>query len=109
MPLVECEHVADRRLFSRRGLVISLSIITLAVSLAARGIHVSFHLKATAQSVSAYAKVQHRDKDASEWVPPAASLCLLWVTEVSSSSEPTEAAHFRLHYDSLYNRPPPAA
>lgn len=102
MPLVECEHLADRRLFSRRGLVISLSILALAVSLARRSIHVSFHLKTTAHSVSAYAKVQHRDKDAPEWVPPAASRCLLWVTEFSTGSEPSEEAHF---HDSALTQP----
>ena len=109
MPRVASERVVSRRLLSWRGLVISLSVVALALSLATRVIHISFDLNPTAHSDSARTKVQHRDADNCEWTSPVADVSVLWVTEFSIDSEPAEEVHFRLHYDSLYNRPPPVA
>lgn len=109
MPLVGTEQMADRRLCSRRGLVIALAIVGLTLSLASRVAHVSFDLNPTVHSDSSYNKVQHRDKDSFQWVSPVASVCLLWVSEYKPSSAPNERIPFRLQYDNLYNRPPPTA
>jgi hypothetical protein len=107
VPLVGTEQVADRRLYCRHGLVIALAIIGLTASLGSRVPHVNFDLKPALHSHSSHNKVQHRDKDAFEWASPVASICL-WITEYSALPEPTEKIRFRLQYDKLYNRPPPA-
>jgi hypothetical protein len=107
VPLVGAEQVAEKRFFSLRGFVVCLAILTLTISLASRGICGGFYSKTTAHSASASAKVQHRDKDASEFVPPAPTLSLLCVTEPSKAPAQTEAIYVQLHYNSLYNRPPP--
>lgn len=99
--------MSPRPLFSRHTLIIGLAILGLTISLANRVVHVSLDVKPAAHADSDYSKVQHRDKDAFEWVAPVASMCFLWVTEYSPSSEPIEKTSFRLQYDKLYNRPPP--
>jgi hypothetical protein len=108
MPLVGCERVADRCLFTWRGLLVAFAIVGLTVSLAARGFQVRVDVRPTVHS-SAYDKVQHRDKDAIEWASPVANLCLLWITESSRTAEVARKIYFRVQYDTLYNRPPPAA
>jgi hypothetical protein len=72
-------------------------------------VHISFDQQPNVHSESSHTKVQHRDKDASEWVPPAASLSLLWATRSVECPAPTDKIHFRFQYGSLYNRPPPVA
>ena len=101
--------MSDRRLRSPRGLVIALAIIGLTISLAGRVPHVRFDVTTAVHSNSTYTKVQHRDKDAFEWVSPVASICLLWVSEYSVTSEPAENPAFRFVDQNLYNRPPPLA
>ena len=96
------------RPFSRRGLAAALVIFALTASLATRVFHGSIGSKAEVSS-TLYQKVQQRDKDAIEWAPPTAELCLLWVTEPSVVSDNNETVLVRLQYDSLYNRPPPIA
>lgn len=96
-------------LISRRGFVVALVAIALTTSLATRVFHGSFGSKVEVSSTSVYQKVQHRDKDAAEWVPASTELCLLWLTEVSLCAEQDDSVHARPHYNSLYNRPPPLA
>jgi hypothetical protein len=109
LPLVGAEQVAERRLFSRRGLVALCAVVALTVSLAGRVFHSVIYSTASIHSAQGYEKVQHRDTDASQWVPPTATCALLWITEPSTNFEPIGQKHFRLHYDSLYNRPPPVS
>jgi hypothetical protein len=99
--------VAERRLFSRRGLVALFVVLALTVSLAGRVFHSVIYSTGSVHSAPGYEKVQHRDTDASQWVPPTATCALLWISEPSNNFEPIGQNHFRLHYDSLYNRPPP--
>lgn len=108
MPLARFEKVADRRRRSWRGIVIAFAVAALSVSLATRGSHVRFDLNPVAHDNSSFAKVQHRDTDAFEWVSPAPSVSLLWVTTPSALIDFDEPIHFRVLDDSLYNRPPPA-
>ena len=107
LSLVGAEQVAERRLFSRRGLVAFCAVVALTVSLAGRVCHSVDYSTTSIHSAPGYDKVQHRDTDASQWVPPTATCALLWTTERSNPVEPIGQNHFRLHYDSLYNRPPP--
>ncbi len=104
----ESEQVADRRLKSRRGFVIAFAIVALTVSLAARGVHVTLDLKPTVHSDSSYNKVQHRDKDASEGAAPVCTFSLFLLAESLVPSAPSPEPQQRLHFESLYNRPPPA-
>jgi len=101
--------VTERRLFSRRGFVALFAILALTVSLAGRVFHGGIYRATSVHSAQGYAKVQHRDTDASQWVPPTATCALLWITELSTNFEPIGQKHFQLHYDSLYNRPPPVS
>lgn len=94
---------------SRRGFVVALVVFALTVSLATRVFHGSVHTKVEVSSSDDYQKVLHRDKDAVEWSPSAAELCLLWVTERSISVAQSDPVFDRPYYDSLYNRPPPVA
>jgi hypothetical protein len=107
VPLVGAEEVAERRILSRRGMVIALVAFALTASLAERVFYGHLCEKAAVHSSSLSKKVQHRDKDASQCIPPVAQFSLLWTAEPSAPSEATEQFHVRLHYDSLYNRPPP--
>jgi hypothetical protein len=99
--------VSERRILSRRGLVIACVVFALTASLADRVFYDKLYEKAAVQSSSLRTKVQHRDQDASQCAPPVAQFSLLWTAEPSAPSEATEQFHVRLHYDSLYNRPPP--
>jgi hypothetical protein len=107
VPLVGAEQVAEKRVLSLRGLVICITILALTVSLATRTVHGSIYTSPTVHSASDKAKVQHRDKDASEWVTPVLTFAPISVTEPSVVQTSTEGVFFDLHYDSLYNRPPP--
>jgi hypothetical protein len=90
VPLVGAEKVPERSVFSRRGLVISLAILALTVSLASRVSHAVVYRTTSAHSASVDAKIQHRDKDASEWTPPDVILSLLWVAEATPAPEEIE-------------------
>jgi len=107
LPLVGAEKVPERSVFTRRGLVISLAILALTVALASRVSHAVVYRTPSAHSASVDAKIQHRDKDASEWAPPDITLTLLWVAEASRVPEEIERVYFRIPSGSLYNRPPP--
>jgi hypothetical protein len=109
VPLVGAEQVAERRLFSLRGMVALLAVLGLTITLAGRVFHDGVYRTSSAHSTSAYEKVQHRDADASRWAPPQATYTLWWTSERSSGIEPTEQVYFHPHYDSLYNRPPPVS
>lgn len=87
----------------------ALLVFALTASLPTRVFHSAFTAGPQVQSSSSYEKIQHRDKDASEWVPPVAELSILWVEEASVPPEPGEYLHVHFHYESLYNRPPPIA
>jgi len=97
------------RLLSGRGIAVALVIFALTASLATRVFHDTYSTTSQVQSTSSYQKVQHRDKDASEWVPPASELSILWVEEASVAPEPRNELYVRVHCESLYNRPPPIA
>ena len=101
--------MTERRLFGRRELVAVFAILALTVSLAGRVFHACVYPTASIHSAQGSEKVQHRDTDASQWVPPTATCALLWITESSTNFEPIGQKHFQLHYDSLYNRPPPVS
>lgn len=101
------ERVPKVRLLSGRGIAVALVVFALTASLAARVFHDSYNTTSQVQSSSSYQKVQHRDKDASEWVPPTSELSILWVEEASLVPETRDELHLRVHYESLYNRPPP--
>lgn len=109
VPLVGAEHVSERRIFCRRGLVALLAVLALSVSLAGRVFPGVVYQSTSVYSGSACERVQHRDADALRWVPPTAVYTLLWTTESAISSEPLGQIHFHPHYDSLYNRPPPVS
>lgn len=107
VPLVGAEQVAEKRFFSQRGFVVSLTILAITLSLASRTVHEGFYGKPTAHSASAISKIQHRDKDACEWVTPVAAFSLLSVAEPSIARASTEGIFVELQYNALYNRPPP--
>ena len=109
MPLVGYEGPAQQRLLSRRGLIISLAILALTVSLASRVSTASFIKASTAQCGSSAAKIQHLDKDAAQWVAPTATFTLLWASEPSVAVDGNENVPIRQPDDSLHNRPPPLA
>ena len=109
VPLVGAEQVAKKRLFSLRGLVVLLAILALTISLASRVVHVSFSHGTTIHSPSAQSKIQHRDKDASEFVSPIATFSLLCVAEPSDKPAAIESKCVQPHYNSLYTRPPPVS
>ena len=109
MPLLGAEQVPKVRLLSGRGIAVALVVFALSASLATRVFHNAFSTTSQVQSSSSYQKIQHRDKDAAEWVPPAAELSILWVKETFVVPDLGEEPHVRVHYESLYNRPPPVA
>lgn len=109
VPLLGAERVPKVRLLSGRGIAVALVVFALTASLATRVFHNSYSTTSQVQSSSSYQKIQHRDKDASEWVPPAAELSILWVEEALVVPDSGEEPHVRVHYESLYNRPPPIA
>lgn len=96
-------------LFSSRGIAVALVVFALTASLATRVFHADYSATRQLQSSSSYQKIQHRDKDASEWAPPVAELSILWVEEASVTPDFLEELYARVHYESLYNRPPPTA
>jgi len=109
LPLLGAERVPKVRLLSGRGIAVALVIFALTASLSTRVFHDSYSQSSQVQSSSSYQKVQHRDKDASEWVPPTSELSILWVEEASVTPETRDELCVRVHYESLYNRPPPTA
>jgi hypothetical protein len=109
VPLLGTEQVPKVRLLSGRGFAVALVIFALTASLATRVFHDTHSSTPQVQSSSSFQKVQHRDKDASEWAPPVSELSILWVEEASVVPDTREDIHVRVHYQSLYNRPPPIA
>jgi|SRR5579863_181059 len=108
MPLVGYEQLAERRLLSRRGVVVLFAAVALTVSLASRIPHLaSFDKAPAAHSSSSAAKIQHRDRDASRWTAPAATFTLLWTSEFSVPLDMNQRPPVRLLDHSLRNRPPP--
>jgi hypothetical protein len=107
VPLVGPESVTERRLSSRHELVALVAVFGLTITLAGRVFHDGFYPAASVYSGSAIQKVQHRDADASRWVPPPAIYTLLWTSEPSPRTERAEQSYFHLDYESLHNRPPP--
>jgi hypothetical protein len=107
MGLVRSGQVAERRVLSRRGLVVMLAICALTVSLASRVSHATFFKTPVAQSSSSTAKIQHLDQDASQWEAPPATFTLLWVTESFVAFDGDEIVPVFLQDDALHNRPPP--
>lgn len=101
--------MSKARLLSGHGIAIALVAFALTASLATRVFHGSHSAVHQVQSSSSYQKIQHRDKDASEWVPPTAELCLLWVEQASVAPHHDDEPQVDVHYESLYNRPPPVA
>lgn len=99
--------MTKRRLFSRPGLLVLLAVLGLTVSLATRVFGGEVYSSTSIHSGSTCAKIQHRDSDASRWVPPVATYALLWGSEPSAVFQPADQIQFHPHYDSLYNRPPP--
>jgi hypothetical protein len=97
------------RLLSGSGIAVALVIFALTASLPTRVFHDSYGTTSQVQSNSSYQKVQHRDKDDSEWAPPTSDFSILWVEEASVAPEPRNELYVRVHYESLYNRPPPIA
>ena len=102
MATVLTEKTPDRRVPSLRGLLACFGIVCLTVTLANRTVHISASEKVTVSSVSA-AKIQHRDKDSSEWVCPLVALPMLWVPEASYTHHPSDRELLDLHYESLHN------
>jgi hypothetical protein len=107
VPLLGADRVTERRLLSRRGLLVLIAVLGLAVSLAGRVFAGEIYSSASIHSGSTCAKVQHRDSDAARWVPPTAVYVLLWASQRSFRIGPADQIQFHLHYDCLYNRPPP--
>jgi hypothetical protein len=108
MPLLGYSQVARPGVFSWRGLLICVAVISLVVSLASRTIHLSIYGSPTAQSDSPKAKIQHLSKDAVQWTAPAASFLLFWLVTTSLEAALGEKPLLALHLDNcLYNRPPP--
>jgi hypothetical protein len=109
VPLLGADHVMERRLLSRRGLLVLVAVLGLTVSLAGRVFNGAIYNSTSIHSGSTCAKVQHRDSDAARWVPPTAVYVLLWASERADRIQPAEQIQFHPHYESLYNRPPPVA
>jgi hypothetical protein len=108
MQLLGNSQVAERRLFSRRGLLICLACVALVVSLASRIIQLSVAENPTAQADSPKAKIQHLNKDAAQWSAPVASFLLFWLAVTSVEPVSEHKSLLSLHLDNcLYNRPPP--
>ena len=107
VPLVGAEQVAEKQVLNLRGFVISLTILVLIISLASRTVQGGIYTKSTVHSASVSTKIQHRDKDASVWVAPVATFSFVSVAEPSILRTSTQRVLLYLHYDSLYNRPPP--
>jgi hypothetical protein len=108
MPLLGYSEVAECRLFSWRGVLVCVAVLSLVVSLASRTIHLSVVDNPTAQSDSPQAKIQHLNKDAAQWTAPTASFLLFRLFSTSLHAVPAEKPFLSLHVDAcLYNRPPP--
>ena len=99
--------MAKKRFFSLRGSIVSLTILALTVSLANRTVRLHFSDTPTVHSSSPDAKIQHRDKDHAGWIAPIAKLVVSFVIEPSLKPPAAGRVVVALHYDSLYNRPPP--
>jgi hypothetical protein len=109
VPLLGAERVPKVCLLSSRGIAVALVVFALIASLPTRVLNSSFTAGPHVQSSSSHQKIQHRDKDAFEWVPPVSELSILWVEEASVPPEFHDELHVPVHYESLYNRPPPIA
>ena len=110
MPLLGYSQVAERRIFSRRGLLVCFAILSLVLSLASRTIQLNVADTVTTQSDSPKAKIQHLNRDAAEWTSPIAGFLLFWLVVVLLETAVKEKPLVPLHIDScLYNRPPPLA
>jgi hypothetical protein len=107
IPLIGNEQMAERLIFSRRGLVMLLASFALTVSLASRCSTPTFSKAPVALSNDSKAKIQRLDKDAEQWVAPAATFTLLRATEPTVILDGDEKIPTRLPDDSLHNRPPP--
>jgi hypothetical protein len=101
------QKMPGRRVFGLRGMVVVVAIAALTVSLASRTFPGNFHPKVSVHGATSGAKIQHRDKNASEWVPPTPLFTQLPVSEPSLARPPQEKVLVVLHFESLYNRPPP--
>jgi hypothetical protein len=109
MPLVGENQLAERPLLSWRGVLILVAAFAITLSLANRVFEGQIFNTPTAHSGLAHAKIQHRDTDAAQWVPPVATFTILWSSESSSAVEISDPLYSRPHYESLYNRPPPVS
>ena len=109
MPLVGENQLAEKRLFSWRGIVILFAAFAITLSLANRVFEGRSFDAPTAYSGVGHAKVQHRDSDSAHWVPPTATFTILWSSESSAAVEISDPLYEHPHYESLYNRPPPVS
>lgn len=100
-------QVPAQPLLSGRGLLAYLVILCLTITLANRTVHVTSFDKVTAKSASTSAKIQHRDKDGSEWVAPPEHFAIRWISEQGFAPRPSGRELLDLHCESLNNRPPP--
>jgi hypothetical protein len=109
MPLVGYEQLARPRFCNRRGAVVLIAIVALTISLANRVPFAALLKAPTVHSASSSAKIQHRDKDAAQWVTPSATFTLLWTAEASVILVENRRIPVGLQDDSLHNRPPPVS
>jgi hypothetical protein len=109
MPLVGENQLAERRLLSWRGVLILVAAFAITLSLANRVFEGQIFNTPTVFSGLAHAKIQHRDNDSANWVPPTAAFTILWTSESSAAVEISDPLYERPHYESLHNRPPPAS
>ena len=98
----------SNRVLSGRGFIILVASLALIVSLASRTFQAALYQDHATHTPSVVAKIQHRDRDASAWVPPTPVLSLLFIAGPSTDFSAPERVYVRLHPKALYNRPPPA-
>ena len=106
MPLGGDNPLSGRRIFSVKGVTVAVAVLAITLSLAGRVFHGQVFLTHSIHS-SAYQLVQHRDTDATEWIPPVCTFTLLWGAEHSPVVEPSDPFYPHEQFQSLYNRPPP--
>jgi hypothetical protein len=109
MPLVGEDQLAERRLLSWPGVLILVAAFAITLSLANRVFEGQIFNAPTAHSGVGHAKVQHRDNDSVNWVPPTATFTIFWSSESSAVVEISDPLYERPHYESLHNRPPPVS
>ena len=91
-----------------RCLVALLGILVLTVSLAGRTFNTNLHRQAAVTSKSEKERVQHRDKNGSQWAPALKRVERFYVAVCSEVVEPEQEPLLSAHVDDcLYNRPPP--